>query len=219
MTSNAGSSTERYLLFAGNQQRPNGGLGDLVQTFTSEQAARDAFLEIRLRTSAPTNWAQLAVLDESQRLKPVCWFGIGAEPERTPPVPTPERNPAMAKITTTDLRIRTASRPQPITIACLLFAFVIVTDIAGPLLPSSEGNIAFGIVAALVTGLAATGLWMSRRWGFIASLVVATLTLLSDAPAIAIGATGLIKVWATAAVLACVLIIVMVTRAQKQTIR
>jgi hypothetical protein len=50
--------------------------------------------------------------------------------------------------------------------------------------------------------------------GFIASLVVATLTLLSDVPSIAIGATGLIKVWATFAVLACALIIGLVSRVQ-----
>ena len=76
-----------------------------------------------------------------------------------------------------------------------------MTNLAGSLLPSSEDNIGFGLLASLLTGVAAAGLSLMRRWGSIAALVVAPLTLLSDAPVIAIGATGLIKVWATAAVL------------------
>jgi hypothetical protein len=211
----------RYLLFAGTQQHPNGGLSDLVETFTSEEAARNAFREIRLRTSAPSSWAQLAVVDENRRLEPMCWFGIGAEPERRrrfpsvtprPDTTTSERNLAMTKTPATDVTTPRPTRPPPVTLACLLFAFVIVTDIAGPLLPSSEGDIVFGVVASLLTGAAATGLWTLRRWGFIASLVVATLTLLSDAPAIVIGPTGLIKVWSTFSVLACAAIIVLMTR-------
>lgn len=125
----------------------------------------------------------------------------------------------MTKTTTTDVLTPASTRPQPVTLACVLFAFVIVTDIAGPLLPSSEGDIGFGIVAALLTGVAAIGLWRLRRWGFIASLVVATLTLVADAPVIAIGGTWLIKVWATFAVLACALTIVLVTRIQKEARR
>ena len=88
----------RYLLFAGTQQPPNGGLGDLVDTFMSEEAARRAFREIRLRTSSTTNWAQLAVVDGEHGVKPLCWFGIGAEPasyrtaryRRAPGAPTVE---------------------------------------------------------------------------------------------------------------------------------
>lgn len=75
----------QYLLFAGTQQPPNGGLGDLVDTFMSEEAARRAFREIRLRTSSTSNWAQLAVVDREQGVKPLCWFGIGAEPDRYRP--------------------------------------------------------------------------------------------------------------------------------------
>ena len=77
----------RYLLFAGTQQPPNGGLGDLVDTFMSEEAARRAFREIRLRTSSTTDWAQLAVVDREQGVKPLCWFGIGAQPGRYRPAP------------------------------------------------------------------------------------------------------------------------------------
>jgi hypothetical protein len=40
---------------------------------------------------------------------------------------------------------------------------VIVADLVGQLLPSSEGDIAFGIVAALIAAVAAAGLW-TVRW-------------------------------------------------------
>jgi hypothetical protein len=106
----------------------------------------------------------------------------------------------------------TATPPQPVVTACLLVVFVLATAIAGPLLPSSEGNIVFGTVACLVTAVAAAGLWSLRRWGFIATVVVSALTFLSDAPAIAVGSTGLIKVWAALSVVACGLIILLVTR-------
>ncbi len=70
-----------YLLFAGTRQPPRGGLGDLLGTFTSEQGARDAFREIRLQPPSPASWAQLAVVDPEDGIKPLCWFGIGAKPE------------------------------------------------------------------------------------------------------------------------------------------
>jgi hypothetical protein len=227
----APATGERYLLFAGTQQPPNGGLGDLLGTFTSEEVARCAFRDVRLRMSSPTSWAQLAVVDGRHGLKPMCWFGIGAEPGRGHPAPglssttarahgaAHERDLPMTKTSVTRATTAAASRPQAVKLACWLSAFLIVTDIAGPLLPSSEGNIGFGIVASLLTGLAATGLWTGRRWGSVATLVVATLTLLSDAPVIAIGPTGLIKVWATAAVLACALVVVLVARARKEARR
>ena len=100
-----GTTTEqegrRYLLFAGTQQPPIGGRGDLVDTFMSEEAVRRAFREIRLRTSATTSWAQLAVVDCQQGVKPLCWFGIGAEPERHRPArhrPAPDTPAGEAKV-------------------------------------------------------------------------------------------------------------------------
>ncbi|MDQ3898641.1 MAG: hypothetical protein M3326_15595 [Actinomycetota bacterium] len=71
----------RYLLFAGASQPPRGGLGDLVATFTSEQKARDAFRNVRLQPPSPRSWAQLAVVDGDNGIKPLCWFGIGASPD------------------------------------------------------------------------------------------------------------------------------------------
>jgi hypothetical protein len=69
----------RYLLFAGTSQPPRGGLGDLVATFTSEQKARDAFRNVRLRPPSPRSWAQLAVVDGDNGIRPLCWFGVDRE--------------------------------------------------------------------------------------------------------------------------------------------
>ena len=80
--------SRRYLLFAGTRQPPKGGLSDLVDTFTSEEAARRAFRELRLRTVSTTSWAQLAVVDGHAGIRPLCWFGIGAEPGRGGPADT-----------------------------------------------------------------------------------------------------------------------------------
>lgn len=49
-----------YLLFAGSEQMPRGGLGDLVQTFGSEDVARTAFLALRLKgDSVPAGLSSL----------------------------------------------------------------------------------------------------------------------------------------------------------------
>ncbi len=74
-------SSPQYLLFAGTQLPPQGGLRDLVGTFSSEQEARQAFREVRLQPSSRTNWAQLAVVDADRGVKPLAWFGIGAAPD------------------------------------------------------------------------------------------------------------------------------------------
>jgi hypothetical protein len=157
------STGERYLLFAGTQPPPSGTLGDPLDTFTSEDVARRAFRDLRLRMSSPTSWAQLAVVDDRHGLKPMCWFGIDAAPERRAAL---QRKPP--SITTSASQVTTSAPHRP------------------------------------------------RR---VVGLVVATLTLLSDVPVIAIGSTGLIKVWATLTVLACALIIVLVTGVQKDATR
>lgn len=71
-----------YLLFAASQRAPRGGLGDLVETFSSEETARRAFRDLRLKDSSATSWAQLAVVDGDKGIQPLCWFGIGAAPTR-----------------------------------------------------------------------------------------------------------------------------------------
>ena len=84
---NPGPGTQRakrwYLLFAGSEQVPRGGLGDFVQTFGSDDMARTAFLELRLKGGSAARWAQLAVVDGEKGIQPLCWFGIGAAPNRS----------------------------------------------------------------------------------------------------------------------------------------
>lgn len=72
-----------YLLFAGSEQTPRGGLADLVQTFSSDETARRAFREMRLTNGSAGSWAQLAVVDAVKGIRPLCWFGIGATPNRS----------------------------------------------------------------------------------------------------------------------------------------
>ena len=79
-----GGKTRYYLLFAGTDAVPRGGLSDLVGTFTSEVAARRAFRDIRLKETSKTSWAQLAVVDDARGTRTLSWFGIGAAPSRNP---------------------------------------------------------------------------------------------------------------------------------------
>jgi hypothetical protein len=131
----APATAERYLLFAGTQRPTDGGLGELLDTFTSEEEARRAFRDVRLRMSSPTSWAQLAAVHDRHGLKPMCWFGIGAEPERVRPAPGRPSVKAGAHRATpaSDLRVVKASesrattappaRPHPVTLASWLRAF------------------------------------------------------------------------------------------------
>ena len=109
-------------------------------------------------------------------------------------------------------RSTAGSRPRSVNSAVLILGLVIVLSGAGPLLPSSEGDIAFGIVAALIGLIAAAGLFALRRWGYVMTIVVAALTVVLDAPAVFVASTPFLKVTAAAIVVACVLIIFLVTR-------
>jgi hypothetical protein len=74
--------TRSYLLFAGSDAVPRGGLSDLVGAFTSEVTARHAFRDIRRNESSQKSWAQLAVVDDDRGIRTLSWFGIGAAPSR-----------------------------------------------------------------------------------------------------------------------------------------
>src|SRR5436305_10325010 len=59
----------QFLLFAGTNAPPAGGLGDLVAVFRSEADARDGFRQARLGGASGTGWAELVALDASGRLR------------------------------------------------------------------------------------------------------------------------------------------------------
>lgn len=66
--------TRQYLLFGGAGERPAGGARDIVQTFTREDEARAAFLELRLTVRDRDGWGELVSLDVRGRVKRLCWF-------------------------------------------------------------------------------------------------------------------------------------------------
>jgi hypothetical protein len=65
----------RYLLFAGRDDRPAGGVRDLVGTYREEDAAKAAFRRERRRQVDDGAWAELVAVDAMGRCRPVCWFG------------------------------------------------------------------------------------------------------------------------------------------------
>lgn len=64
-----------FLLFAGPDDRPEGGLSDLVATFATEPDARAAFRGIRLSGEYRNGWAELAEIGANGRIRALCWFG------------------------------------------------------------------------------------------------------------------------------------------------
>lgn len=135
-------ATGEYLLFAGTQPPPNGGLGAPLDTFTSEDAARRAFRDVRLRMSSPTSWAQLAVVDGRHGLKPVCWFGIGAEPDRGNPAPgmsptraragrvAPQTNRPMTETAVSQVTAVPPRRSRTFTAGLGICALLAIADVA-----------------------------------------------------------------------------------------
>ncbi len=107
---------------------------------------------------------------------------------------------------------RSTARHREVTVSLGLVALIIVSNIVGPLMPSSEGDIAFGVVEAVIAAVAAWGLWRQRRWGRVMTIVVAALNLLSDAPAIVAGSTVAIKAAGGVTVLVCLAVILLLTR-------
>jgi hypothetical protein len=125
-----------YLLFAGSDPVPRGGLSDLVGTFTSEVAARHAFRDIRQNEDSRRSWAQLAVVDDDRGIRTLSWFGIGAAPSRKPfPHAETVRRPLAAG------RVGlTASRRRVRRIAVSVIGLALVSVTAGVLSEDSAST-------------------------------------------------------------------------------
>jgi hypothetical protein len=108
------------------------------------------------------------------------------------------------------------SRPVAVTLAVALSVFLILGNLAGPLLPSGSGDntvptfvIILGVVLGVIGIAAAIGLWQLRRWGMILTVVISVLNLLSSAPGVVAGPDTGIKILAGASVLVSAAVIVL----------
>lgn len=91
-------------------------------------------------------------------------------------------------------------------------------DIAGPLLPDSEGDVAFGVVAAVLLAIAAYGVYAGRGWGYWMGIVLAALHALSDGIATVAVDDTLIKVAAALAVVVAVALLVVLLKARSAAV-
>lgn len=71
-----------FLLFAGSQRRPEGGLRDLAGAFEVEDDAWAAFRQLRQSHPSGQGWAELAVIDASARVNQLAWFGVHPDASR-----------------------------------------------------------------------------------------------------------------------------------------
>jgi len=73
---NDGSArAELYLLFAGRHGDAARGVSNLVATFASQEEARAAFRQARLKLSDVEGWAELSAVSAGGRPKKISWFG------------------------------------------------------------------------------------------------------------------------------------------------
>jgi hypothetical protein len=68
-----------FLLFAGSEPRPRGGLQDLAGTFECPDKAWAAFRELRHSHASLPGWAQLATIDGTGRVRQLAWYGLGPD--------------------------------------------------------------------------------------------------------------------------------------------
>ena len=108
-------------------------------------------------------------------------------------------------------------RPRPVTIAVALSVLLLVANTAGLALPTGGDDVpAAVIIITIVLSLAgipaAFGLWQTRRWGYILTLVVMVLNALSSLPGIPIGPTAAIKIFSALFTIGSVAVLVLVNR-------
>lgn len=80
-----------FLLIAAPESAPHARARPLVEVFTSEGVAREAFVRRRLEEGSGSAWAQLVAV-EDQAIRPLCWFGPSPGP-----LPAPRRRALHAR--------------------------------------------------------------------------------------------------------------------------
>jgi uncharacterized membrane protein (DUF2068 family) len=86
------------------------------------------------------------------------------------------------------------SRPLPVTVATILLALFSLMNFPGPwwyLVPGAvEATPMFVIYSGIVLGfagiVAAVGLWMMKKWGWWATIIVCVLNILFNVPGLAV---------------------------------
>lgn len=106
------------------------------------------------------------------------------------------------------------SRTLPVTSAVVLLAVVLLLSLISPLLPTDYPTIVIylGVVLGVAGLVAATGLWMLRRWGLWLTVIVSALNILIAAPGIVVEPNAVGRIFAVVQVVIPVLILVLVTR-------
>jgi hypothetical protein len=108
-------------------------------------------------------------------------------------------------------------RPVAVTVAVALSVLMIIGNLASPAFPAGSGDeripqaaIVISVILGIVGIPAAIGLWLLRRWGMIATIVVAALNLLVSLPGIAGAPTTWLQVLSGVGVLVSLAVLVLV---------
>ena len=110
-----------------------------------------------------------------------------------------------------------SARPQSVIVAVVLSVLLVIASFAGFALPTGGDDVpAIVIISGIVLGVAgipaALGLWLLRRWGFILTLIVMVLNVLTSLPGIPVGPTLAIKVFSALFLLGSLAVLVLVLR-------
>ncbi len=109
-------------------------------------------------------------------------------------------------------------RPLPVTVAAILLALFSLMNFPGPwwyLVPGTlEETPMFVIYSGIVLGIvgiaAAVGLWMLKKWGYWATIIVCVLNILSSVPAPAMVSSAALLAVIAAQSVGFVLVIVLI---------
>jgi hypothetical protein len=102
----------------------------------------------------------------------------------------------------------------PVTLAVVLSALLLIANVAAFALPTGGESVpAFVIISTVILSFAgiaaAIGLWLLRRWGFVLTLIVMALNVLTSIPGVPAGPTAAIKTFSALFSLVSALILVL----------